>query len=315
MLAAPMRRLSWIRISAALAALVLTACGPSLSHLDLPVRFLTSGSQDFWPCFSPDGTHLLFSRRVGETWELFLIPVVGGQPQQLARSPLPVSATRANWSNKNRLITFTGTSSRGENGIWVINSDGSSARRVDSHGLSEQMFYPSWFPSGEQVAAMDARDMVIKKIDLSTGVVVTITDSRQVFTGMPSVSPDGKSIAFAGQENTGQKYDQTKNSIWLVDEGGVAQPVESSRAQGRAPAWSPDGKQLAFESTRGSTNGLYSIFLINRDGTGLTQITDPVINADHPVWSPDGRQLAFSARASIWAKERGIAIVGLPNNR
>jgi len=177
------------------------------------------------------------------------------------------------------------------------------------------MFYPSWFPSGEQVAAMDARDMVIKKIDLSTGVVVTITDSRQVFTGMPSVSPDGKSIAFAGQENTGQKYDQTKNSIWLVDEGGVAQPVESSRAQGRAPAWSPDGKQLAFESTRGSTNGLYSIFLINRDGTGLTQITDPVINADHPVWSPDGRQLAFSARASIWAKERGIAIVGLPNNR
>jgi Tol biopolymer transport system component len=60
------------------------------------------------------------------------------------------------------------------------------------------MFYPSWFPSGEQVAAMDARDMVIKKIDLSTGVVVTITDSRQVFTGMPSVSPDGKSIAFCG---------------------------------------------------------------------------------------------------------------------
>jgi Tol biopolymer transport system component len=310
-----MHRLSWIWISAALAALVLIACGASSSHLDSPVRFLTSGSQDFWPCFSPDGTHILFSRRVGETWELFLIPVVGGQPQQLARSPLLVSATRANWSKKNSLIAFTGTSSHGENRIWVINSDGLSAREVESHGLSEQMYYPSWFPSGEQIAAMDAQDMVIKKVDLNTGVSVPITDSKRVFTGMPSVSPDGKWIAFAGQENTGQKYDQTKNSIWLVDDGGVVHPVESSHDQGRAPTWSPDGKQLAFESTRGSTNGLYSIFLINRDGTGLAQITDPVINADHPVWSPDGRQLAFSARASIWAKGRGIAIVGLPNNR
>lgn len=314
-LAALMHRLSWIRISAALAALLLIACGPSSSALNLPVRFITSGSQDLWPCFSPDGMHILFSRRVGETWELFLVPVVGGQPQPLARSPLPVSATRANWSKTNSLIAFTGTSSHGENRIWVINSDGSSAHQVEAHELSEQLFYPSWFPSGEQIAAMDAKDLVIKKVDLNIRAAVTITDSKRVFTGMPSVSPDGKWIAFAGQANTGQKYDQTNNSIWLVDNTGIARTVETNPGQGRAPTWSPDGKRLAFESTRGSTSGLYSIFLINRDGTGLLQITDPTINADHPVWSPNGRQLAFSARASTWEKGRSIAIVDLPDNR
>ena len=244
---------------------------PSLASS--PARFLTSGNQDLWPCFSPDGFHILFSGLVGETVELLLIPVVGGQPQQLSHSPVLVSATRANWSKQKNLIAFTGTSSHGENRIWIINSDGLSTREVESHGLSEQMFYPSWFPTGEQIAAMDAQDMVIKKVDLNTGVAVTITDPKRVLTGMPSVSPDGKWIAFAGQENTGQKYDQTKNSIWLVDDTGVAHNVESNPGQGRAPTWSPDGKVLAFESTRGSTNGLYSIFLINRDGTGLIQIT------------------------------------------
>jgi Tol biopolymer transport system component len=311
--AIPMRRIA--SFYAKMTVLMLTACGASASHAESPVRFLTSGSQDLWPCFSPDGTRILFSRRVAETWELLLVPVVGGQPQQLASSRLPVSATRANWSKQNNLIAFTGTSSRGENRIWVINSDGSNPHELESRGLSDQTFYPSWFPSGEQIAAMDAQDMVIRRVDLNTRVAVTVTDHKRVLTGMPSVSPDGKWIAFAGQENAGQKYDQTKNAIWLVDDGGVPHTVESNPGQGRAPTWSPDGKLLAFESTRGSTIGLYAIFLINRDGTGLRQVTDQVLNADHPVWSPDGRQLAFSARASMWAKGRGIAIIDVPNNR
>ena len=305
-----------------MALLMVIACGRAASPVNAwpslassSVRFLTSGNQDLWPCFSPDGLHILFSRRVGGSFELLLVPVVGGQPQQLAHSPLLVSATRANWSKQKNLIAFTGTSSHDENRIWIINYDGLSTRKVESHDLSDQMFYPSWFPSGEQIAAMDAQAMVIKKVDLNTGVAVTITDPKRVLTGMPSVSPDGKWIAFAGQENTGQKYDQTKNSIWLVDDTGVARNVESNPGQGRAPTWSPDGKVLAFESNRGSMKGLYSIFTINRDGTGLIQVTDPALNADHPVWSPDGRQLAFSARASIWVKGRGIAIIDLPNKQ
>jgi Tol biopolymer transport system component len=175
------------------------------------------------------------------------------------------------------------------------------------------MFYPSWFPTGEQLAAMDAKGLVIVRVDVNTGDTVTVTDRRQVFTGMPSVSPDGKWIAFAGQKNTGQIYDQTKNSIWLVDDSGVARTVESTPGQGRAPTWSPDGKVLAFESTRASLIGRYAIFLIKRDGTGLTQVTDPALNADHPVWSPDGRRLAFSARASLWSKGRSIAVMDVPN--
>jgi Tol biopolymer transport system component len=307
-----------------IAGLMLAACGASGSQsesanpwpvADSRVRFLTAGSQDFWPWFSPDGSEILFSRRVGGTWELLKVPVTGGEPQKLAQSPLPVSATRANWSKRNNLIAFTGISSDGENNIWIIKPDGSSAHDVSIRGLSSQVFYPSWYPDGEQIAAMGAQDMAIKRIDLSRGVAVTLTDNKRVLTGMPSVSPDGKWIAFAGQENKGQKYDQSRNSLWLVDEGGATHLVEAKPGQGRAPSWSPSGEQLAFESTRGSTAGLYALFVINRDGTGLVQVTDRAVNADHPVWSPDGRQLAFSAHDATHWSGRSIGVIEVQNNR
>jgi WD40-like Beta Propeller Repeat len=139
--------------------------------------------------------------------------------------------------------------------------------------------------------------------------------NKRVLTGMPSVSPDGKWIAFAGQENKGQKYDQSRNSLWLVDEGGATHLVEAKPGQGRAPSWSPSGEQLAFESTRGSTAGLYALFVINRDGTGLVQVTDRAVNADHPVWSPDGRQLAFSAHDATHWSGRSIGVIEVQNNR
>jgi Tol biopolymer transport system component len=162
---------------------------------------------------------------------------------------------------------------------------------------------------------MDAQELAIKRIDLSKNVAVTITDNKKVLAGMPSVSPDGKWIAFAGQENKGQQYDQSRNSIWLVDDVGATHALESNPRQGRAPTWSPSGDRLAFESTRGSTAGLYAIFVINRDGTGLIQVTDRALNADHPVWSPDGRQLAFSAHDAAHWNGRSIGIIELQNNR
>ena len=144
----------------------------------------------------------------------------------------------------------------------------------------------------------------------------TLTDPKKVYTGMPSVSPDGKWIAFAGQENNGQPYDQTKNFIWIKEETGAPHTLESSPAQGRAPNWSPSGEQLLFESDRASGAGLYAIFLIKRDGTGITRLTDPALNADHPVWSPDGQHIAFSAHDTArWGAVRSIGIITWPENR
>ena len=89
-------------------------------------------------------------------------------------------------------------------------------------------------------------------------------------------------------------YDQNQNQIWLTDGAGPAKPLEATPLPGRTPSWSPDGNRLAFESDRGSPDHHYAIFAINRDGSGLTQLTDYALNGSHPVWSPDGRSLVFA---------------------
>ena len=71
--------------------------------------------------------------------------------------------------------------------------------------------------------------------------------------------------------------------------------MENPPLQGRAPVWSPDGKRIAFESDRGSPDAHYAIFIMNRDGTGLVQVTDYALNASHPVWSRDGKHMVFMA--------------------
>lgn len=87
--------------------------------------------------------------------------------------------------------------------------------------------------------------------------------------------------------------------------------METPPGPGRTPSRSPDGKRIAFESGRGSPDGKnYAIFIVNRDGTGLTQITDYVLNSNHPVWSADGRHMVISIVTPD--TQNNIAVIDLP---
>src|SRR5262249_46790611 len=71
------------------------------------------------------------------------------------------------------------------------------------------------------------------------------------------------------------------------------------------PAWSPDGKWLAFSSERDSPKDARrlvslgrsaphsALFIVRPDGTGLRRLTDPQIISGSPSWSPDGNRLAY----------------------
>lgn len=268
------------------------------------VTSLSGSTMDYWPAFTSDGLRLIFNRGnagAGD-WSLFHVPVAGGDVQSLFSRP-GVPVTRASSGAGGRLVFQVGRA------IWITRDDGGEAREVPLKDILIPA-YPSLYPDGRSIAVTDLARTTIYRVDVANGVATPLTRESEVLTGMSSVSPDGKWVVFAGQKNAGQGYNQNDNQIWVADENGVARTVESDPGQGRTPSWSPDGMRIAFESSRGSPDNRLAIFIMNRDGSGLTQLTDYALNGNHPVWSPDGRRLAFSW-GSEPGKPNGIAVIEL----
>ena len=63
------------------------------------------------------------------------------------------------------------------------------------------------------------------------------------------------------------------------------------------PAWSPDGKQIAFTSsgTKNMTGGNWQIYVMDADGENLRRLTENDFNDWNPSWSPDGQRIAFTS--------------------
>jgi Tol biopolymer transport system component len=97
-----------------------------------------------------------------------------------------------------------------------------------------------------------------------------------------SPSPDGEWLAF----NPGREQED----IFIIrPDGSSLRQLTNDLANDRRPRWSPDGKRIAFFSTR---SGSYQVWIIDFDGSGLQQITEYGAGFNGPVWSPDGSRMA-----------------------
>lgn len=108
----------------------------------------------------------------------------------------------------------------------------------------------------------------------------------------PQISPDGKSVAFSMT-----RIDLAKNAgnsdIWLVPmSGGPAHQLTSSDKRDNSPRWSPDGKTLAFISSR---DGSAQVWILDPSSGKASKLTSVSTGADGVVWSPDGKSLAFTS--------------------
>jgi parallel beta-helix repeat protein len=183
------------------------------------------------------------------------------------------------WSWDNKYIAFQ---EGNREGIWVINEGGSNLKKITGKGISAGT--PAWSPDGK---------IIFMKLEVVPAIRPIGGIIPELHCGICKINPDGSnmetllnlgSVAEVGilacSKNNKIAYVEVASSkvnsgIWIMDSNGKnrKQIVKSSSVD--YPAWSPDGKKIAFER-----NG--DIWVVNVDGTDAKLLAK---NGRDPAWS------------------------------
>jgi dipeptidyl aminopeptidase/acylaminoacyl peptidase len=116
----------------------------------------------------------------------------------------------------------------------------------------------------------------------------------------PQLSPDGSRIAYV-QVSVAPKHQSYETTLWIVSADGREAPRRLTSGTGDlSPAWSPDGRTIAFLRSQKDTGTQQppQIYLLRMDGGEAEQLTKLKNGAGSPVWSPDGKTIVFSSSAT-----------------
>ncbi len=257
-----------------------------LTALVCVVMALFAGSSTVSATYSGVNGRLAFGVSTsGGNFEIFSVLPNGHDLRQL--TDIPGFNACTNYSPNGRSIAWCSGIFGHSSEIWAMKANGKDQHQL-TH-LGGNVIFPNFSPDGSRIAFSGTLPGPTKQAIFVIGVdgsgLVRLTDnsSNNLY---PAWSPDGKKIAFVS--------DRTRPSqIWVMNSDGT-NPVKLTTIpfpKQQLPDWSPDGTKIAFSTV--DADGVPDIFVMNADGSGLTQLTRHQGVNIAPRWSPDGTKIAF----------------------
>jgi TolB protein len=243
-----------------------------------PRRVTVSKTLNVAPAWSPDGQALAYSSwRPAGQFGTFQDVIISYIYKGVRQTPANGNPDKQNylpaWSPDGSKVAFT-LSQGGNQEIYVMNKDGSGMRRLTNNPDIDTS--PTWSPTGTQIAWVSGRSGNPQVYIMNADGTGQRKITNEAWADRPtwSRSPFNE-IAYAGR--TGAGFDI---KIYSVASGETTK-ITDGIGSNESPAFSPNGRHIAFVSTR---NGKAQIFTIDRDGKNLRQITREGNNG-YPNWS------------------------------
>lgn len=270
---------------------------------------------------SPDGRTIAFLSQKNEKQNIFLKSTQGGMAstQRTFRDVVWDPA----FSSDGSRISFADTRNGRINVFEIGALQGAAVRQVTN--FEQVSHQPSYSPAGSRLAFVQEEGQVVSstsqrgvmgpsyminrpyvwEVDLDKNSFTQITEGAT-----PTFSPDGKRLAV-----TRNSKDHGNTEIWVIDMAtGTETVIATSKEMGYIqPTWSPDGKRMVFAGSTGADRSRprnWDIFVVNVDGTALTQLTFHPGHDLTPRFSPDGNAVYFMSQRgnarrlwNIWRME------------
>ncbi len=260
-------------------------------------QWTSDNADEYEPAWSEDGSEIAFISGVGANGTTIqALKIAGGKPRTIITAPPQTRLESPAWSPDGSQVSY------------VQVSIGKSNMMIADKPLKLDDVFPfpaTWLGPDELLYTANGKIVTSKVGEEPRTIPFEATfnihkapyDRRKIdFTHAmpeqalgivsPTLSPDGKQVLF-----------EALNQLWLMKIGEKPQSLTNDTFYKEDPAWSPDGKSIAYSSDK---NGFEAIYILNLETRQEKLLTKPMIAAQvAAAWSPDGKQIAFQNEGGI----------------
>jgi hypothetical protein len=223
--------------------------------------------------------------------------------------PNTLGAWDGRWSPDGRVIAYT----TWNNGIFLVNPDGSGLRQLFVPGEGERFGTPHWSPDGTRLAYTTHTNGANLHIEIADSIDGTRESLSTDLTEISEWAADGSfwgTVVRNWRDPATGDYHHAEELAVMEAGGGTRELTATPDLHEGVPRVSPDGSQVAFLGYVAAT-GAYRIEVMNVDGSGRRKVV-AVPAASWPTWSPDGTRLLYLAGWRPTSPTRRKASTGPP---
>lgn len=252
----------------------------------------------------PDGRSLIIASYRDDQHRLWQIPINNGKPAGMPQIVTTIEAKVENFdlTRNGKVLAFT---EQLEDTTIEIRRLGGPADGypclINSSSTEDS---PRFSPDGKRLvfcSGRTGRDELWTARSDCTGLAMLHTFEEPGGTGSPRWSPDGETIAFDGR--AGQRDGNLINVFTLhlpgISNGAKPQGLGIDDHSNFMPAWSHDGRQIYFQSSR---NGEPQIWRQELASGRQSQVT--TVGGDEAIESADGETLFFARKGYLWRRDQ-----------